>query len=324
MNKEIDLSWGEPFCVREILDSMYTNNVKSDVKNMLYAPDEGNNALISKIKEFLKNQTGIDYKYVIITNGTTGAINVVLRAFSRQGKTKCYTRSTFFPYYPPIIEKNGFEHIKKLETTCNMLFNKKDSIILLDSPSNPEGKSSSYDSEFVIWDSVYHNNVYISEKAIVPKHKVNCGSFSKALGLTGSRIGWIATNNIEDYEDFLYENLYESCTVSVPSQDLILDILNNLDMDLFLKKSKDAIEKNRNELNRLKGLFNGRLVPNNGMFYVVEADDYMKDVIDRANVKVVDLGNNLIRFNLAQLNDLTKEAVDRIIKIVEDDHAKNQ
>lgn len=323
MSKEIDLSWGEPFCVREILDSMYTNNVKSDVKNMLYAPDEGNSALINKVKHFLKKETGIEYKHILITNGTTGAINVVLRAFNRQGKDKCYTRSTFFPYYPPIIEKNGYQHIKELENTCNLLLNNKESVVLLDSPSNPEGKSNSYDSDYVIWDSVYHNSVYISKNAMVPKHRVNCGSFSKVLGLTGSRIGWIATNDKEDYEDFLYENLYESCTVSVPSQDLILDILNKIDLDLFLEKSKQSIEINRVELNRLKGIFHGALVPDNGMFYVVEADDYLKNVIKKANVKVVDLGNNLIRFNLAQLNHLTKEAVERILKIVEDDNAKN-
>lgn len=322
MNKEIDLSWGEPFCVREVLDSLYLSNIRPNILNMLYAPDQGNTELIKKIKSFLKDQTGIEYNYIIITNGTTGAINIVLRAFSRQGKVNCYTRSTFFPYYPPIIEKNGYNHIKDLENTCNLILKDKKSVVLLDSPSNPYGKSDYYDAPCVIWDSVYHNKVYINTKAHVPNHIVNCGSFSKVFGLTGSRVGWIATNNEDDYKDFLYENLYENCTISVPSQDLILDILNNIDIDDFLSKSQEYINKNRNQLNRLKGIFNGAIVPDNGMFYVIIADDYIRDVIKRANIKVVDLGNNLLRFNLAQFNYLTKEAVERIIKIVEDDNEK--
>lgn len=316
---KIDLGWGEPFCVREALQDHYRKDFKIKIKNLSYSSDNGNEELVEITREFLKQSTGIEYKYIAITNGTTNALNIVLRVMKKKGKENCYTNKHYFPYYPDIIYKNGLNQINELQSTCNVILNKKENIILLDSPSNPFGSFSTYDVKDVIWDSVYHNDVYLNTHNNVPNHLVNCGSYSKFLGLTGVRVGWIATNNEKDFKKFCYDSLYENCTISTISQLYVLDVMKTINWYYFSKDAKDLINNNRGELNRISYLFNNETVPRNGMFYCVWADKKVVDIIEKANIKYVPLdeenGKHLIRFNLAQTNKLTKKAVDSIIKV---------
>lgn len=318
----IDLGWGEPFCVRDVLTKHYKKQFKVNISDLSYSADDGNKELIEVTRSFLKDTTGIDYKYIIITNGTTNALNIALREMKRKGKINCYTNEYFFPYYPDIIYKNKLNQINKLGTTCNLILNSKENCVLLDSPSNPFGSFYNYDCNNVIWDSVYHNNVYLNtEIKNIPKHCVNCGSYSKFLGLTGVRVGWIATNNEDDYKKYAYDNLYENCTISTLSQLYVLDIMNTINSYYFSKEAREVINNNRDELNRISYLFNNITVPRDGMFYCVWTTKKTYDIIKKANVKVIELDNDgnryLIRFNLAQRNDLTRQAVDSIIKIAD-------
>lgn len=315
---KIDLGWGEPFCVREVLEKHYRKDFKINIKDLSYSSDNGNEDLIKITKKFLKESTGIDYKYVTITNGTTNALNIVLRNMKKKGKENCYTNEHFFPYYPDIIYKNNLNQINKLETTCNIILNKKENLVLLDSPSNPSGKFSTYEANDIVWDSVYHNDVYLNSYDVAPNHTVNCGSYSKFLGLTGARVGWIATNNEKDFKKYCYDSLYENCTISAISQLYVLDLMKTINWYYFSKDAKELINNNRNEMNRLSYLFNNTPVSRDGMFYCVWADKKAKDIVEKANITYVPLdeesGRFLIRFNLAQTNDLTKKAVNRIIK----------
>jgi aspartate/methionine/tyrosine aminotransferase len=319
MMSKIDLGWGEPFCVRDVLKKHYKKNFKINIDKLSYAEDYGNQDLIELTREFLKQSTGIDYKYIIITNGTTSAINIVLRTMKKAGKVNCYTNEYYFPYYPDIVYKNGLNQVKKLESTCNLVLNKRENLTLLDSPSNPFGKFSTYNIDNVIWDSVYHNDVYLNEHVVVPNHIVNCGSYSKFLGLTGARIGWIATNDKNQYNKYCYDSLYENCTISNISQLYLLDVMSTISWYYFSKDSKELINNNRNELNRISYLFNNQVVPKNGMFYCVWADKKSYNIVNKANVKFIKIDEendkHLIRFNLAQKNDLTKKAVNAIIKV---------
>jgi aspartate/methionine/tyrosine aminotransferase len=165
---------------------------------------------------------------------------------------------------------------------------------------------------------VYHNHVYVNDIPVKPDHRVNCGSYSKVFGLTGARVGWIATNSEPDYEEFLAENLYENCTMSVLSQDLIIDIFNNMDLENFLRSAKYRVNNNREMFDRICYLFDGQSVPNNGMFYAAWATPYTVRLMDKLGVGYVKIDekgkNKYLRFNLAQTNDLTKKAIRYIIK----------
>ena len=62
-----DFSWGEPFCVREALKQYYKNRgFFFDIDQGKYSPNMGDEKLVELTKQFLRETTGIDYKYVII------------------------------------------------------------------------------------------------------------------------------------------------------------------------------------------------------------------------------------------------------------------
>jgi aspartate/methionine/tyrosine aminotransferase len=307
-----NLGWGEPVCVREALDDLYlVKTPTTRLKNMAYPDYHGQPALIQHLK------TMLGYKYIIVTNGTTSSINIVLRALARyEGRSVCVTEKPHFPFYPDIIQKCGYTH-KTGILTDNTVSSQK--LILADIPSNPWGKLYNVDNSHnnVIWDSVYANKVYMNTKIpFAVSNRVNVGSFSKMLGLTGVRIGWIATNDAADYQMFDAENLYETCGISIPSQDLITDILNTVDIARFYTNAQGRVNMNREEFQKLSKFFDGQEIPVNGMFYPVWVNSSAIKIIARADVQYITLDHSgestLIRFNLAQNNEITRAAVKAI------------
>lgn len=317
-----DFGWGEPFCVREALKHYYKRKVHKavDIDSLKYPPDDGDQDLIDLTRWFIKETTGIEYKHIIITNGTTGAINIALRALAKEGKSVCYTHKYHFPYYPQIIEKNGYRHQTGLYRDHEQQLGRDSVIGIVDSPANPTGDLLLYydHKNNIIWDSVYHNPVYINTIPVIPDHRVNCGSYSKVFGLTGSRIGWIATNSEEDYKKFSDENLYENCTISAPSQDLLLDIFDNMDLNNFMRSAKYRVNNNREMWDRIKDLFDNQEVPENGMFYAAWADPIAYKLLDKLGFTYVTMdskGNDkYLRFNLAQTNEVTDSAIRFLLK----------
>jgi aspartate/methionine/tyrosine aminotransferase len=266
-----DFGWGEPFCVREALKHYYKRSLDRHIHidNLGYSPDPGNEKLIEYTRQFIYETTGIKYNYIIITHGTTGALNVVLRALKKEGRDTCFTHEYYFPYYPQIIQKNDYKHCTGLYRNHETDLAYRNHIAIVDSPSNPIGDLLLYSdtNNGIIWDSVYHNPVFVNTIPVKPEHRVNCGSYSKVFGLTGVRVGWIATNNEADYEAFLAENLYENCTMSVSSQSFVLDVMENTDLNNFMLSSKYRVNNNREMWARIEYLFEGQPVPENGMFF---------------------------------------------------------
>lgn len=323
MVEEFKFCWGEPYCVREALKHYYKKkyHTQVDIDSIKYQPYEGDLELVKLTKKFVKDTTGVEYKHLIITNGTTGALNIVLRSLQRKhGYKNCYIHKYHFSFYPTIISKNNYTQKIGLYQNHELELGGKDTIGMVDSPSNPSGDLLLYTDTYnnIIWDSVYHNPVFINTIPVKPDHRVNCGSYSKCFGITGARTGWIATNNDEDYLLFKEENMYENCSVSYFSQNFVLDLMQNTDIDAFMKSSRYRVNNNREMFDRICYLFDGQSVPENGMFYAVWASPYTIKLLDKLNVKTIQmdaLGNDkFLRFNLAQTNDLTKKAIRYIIK----------
>lgn len=323
MVEEFRFCWGEPYCVREALKHYYKRKHYSSVNvdAIKYQAYDGDLDLVNLTKKFIKDTTGIDYKYLIITNGTTSALNIVLRCLQRNhGYKTCYTHRYYFPFYPNIIKRNQYEQKTGLYQDHEIELKESNSLAIVDSPSNPTGDLLLYTDNYnnIIWDSVYHNPVFINTIPVKPDHRVNCGSYSKCFGITGARVGWIATNSESDYILFKEENMYETCSVSYFSQNFVLDLMQNTDIDAFMKASRYRVNNNREMFDRICYLFDGQAVPENGMFYAVWASPYTVKLLDKLNVKTVQMdssGNDkFLRFNLAQTNDLTKKAIRYIIK----------
>lgn len=318
MSDILDFGWGNPYFLLEILDDMYIQTAfPNNILDMSYAPDAGTEELINTIKKTINQTTGMDYKHIIVTTGTTQAINVLLRVLkSKTPLNDIRTTKLGYPFYDKMIEKAG---LNRVEMSRNELLNNSElpCIEIIDSPSNPLGEQygSSFGSEkLTIWDAVYHNKIYTNDLFNKPKHVAMVNSYSKLLGLTGARIGYIATNDDLLYNRCLEDSLMENATISIPSQELIVDILNQVNLDNFINKGKQSLNRNKEEFKKIEYLFSNQRVQETGMFYCAEGDDKLCKLLDNCGIKYVRLKDNLIRLSMGQTNLLTRQAIDRILK----------
>lgn len=315
--KELDLGWGDPHFLLEILGKVYTQPIGGILapQNCTYAPDCGDETLLRYIKDITEQTTGLKYKHYLITNGATQAINTVMRVWKeRYCHKNVVTSHLGYPYYPDMVGKTDLNYIQADLKTYEP--SEKD-IILVDSPSNPLGEQSARTFfTNTLWDAVYHNPIYNACPAIKPVHKAYVGSFSKLLGLTGARVGWIATNDIVEFEAFIKESLMENATVSQLSQKYVKNVLEQIDLAQFMRLGKNSLDQNREELQKLSSLL-GSDVQEKGMFYCAEVDQKMYDLFQKAEIKYVPLsyeGKQLIRLNIGQTNGILTKAVKAIQK----------
>jgi len=312
----VDFGWGNPYFLLEILNGMYTQKLSPhDIENMSYAPDRGIEKLIDLTRQTIEQTTGIKYRHIIITNGATHALNTILRFNKKHYDTIC-TLPLGYPYYPDMIQRAGYQHVY-LEVFKPLLPVLGRAFSLIDSPSNPLGiqtPQEAGDEESTVWDAVYHNRIYTEDLKTYPKHKIMVGSYSKLLGLTGARVGWIATNHI--FTAKLLEDwaLKDNATVSVPSQNLIVDILEKTDLDTLTSRAKRYLDLNREEFQKIEYLFDGQSVPKVGMFYCVKIDQKIFNILHKCGINYVKLEDNYIRLSLGQTHKVVKEGIRRILK----------
>ena len=317
MEKLLDLSWGDPFFLLELLETLHKPKF-STVNDLTYAPDAGMEELIAQVKSLTYKTTGNHYKHFLITNGATQAINIIMKVWKKERKiSSVITSELGYPYYPEMIRKVGLDHIQDSHLIYPQHKTYDTNMFIIDSPSNPLGKQiSGNKKKNTIWDAVYHNPIYNANKLIKPSHDVYVSSLSKLMGVTGARIGWIATNNMAEYNSFLNESLYDIATVSKPSQKLAIELLSNINMDTFMDFGKILLDNNREILQKISSLTDTD-VQEVGMFYTFEADGSLKKVFKKANINFVevnDRNHDYIRLNLGQTASVLIESVKRITK----------
>ena len=320
MEIKFDFGWGNPYFLLEILDNTYHQRLAPfNIKDMIYCPDLGMDKLIEVTHKMIEETMGLKYENIIITTGATQAANILLRVLKNPtGKLEIFnnveTPPYGFPYYGNMIEKAGYTRtsdLKKLKGFDHT------SVKLIDSPSNPQGiqYGSAFGSNLnTIWDSVYHNKIYTTNLSTIPEHMAMVGSYSKLLGITGARVGFIATNYHALAKKCAHECLMENATISVPSQELIIDIMDKIDLDHFLTAGKNSIDLNREEFRKIEYLFDNQPVPETGMFYCAFADKKALEILEKCGIKYVDLGDSYIRLSLGQTNEITREAIAAILK----------
>jgi len=311
---KFDFGWGNPYFLLELLNALYWPDLSTpDIKKMSYAPDEGNPELIKQTKKIIKDITGQSYDHILITNGATHAINTILRYYKRQGYEEVLTREYGYPFYADMIKRAGLDRV--IVSEIDTFLPKEKQFALIDSPSNPKGLQTGMGSdENTVWDSVYHNKIYTDDLDTIPPHYWHIGSYSKLLGLTGARVGWIATNNAFAHALITDECLKDNATISVPSQDLIIDIIKRVDLDRFLNHGKRSLNNNRETIQKIEYLFDGQPVQSSGMFYCANADKKTIELLNNCGIQYVNLGDNYIRLSLGQTGKITKEAIEALLK----------
>jgi aspartate/methionine/tyrosine aminotransferase len=246
-----------------------------------------------------------------MTHGATGGINVALRLQAKNGYTEVRTTRFGYPFYDGMIEKAGLVRRKNLVEPRPP----HSSFALIDSPSNPEGHQTMMGSVYSdVWDSVYHSKIYTDFLGVVPQHAIMVGSYSKLLGITGARIGWIATDDESMYKSMSLDSLYETATLSVFSQKAVIDLYKNLDLDKLLIDGRRSLDDNKTALQKIEYIFDNQPIQTNGMFYSAEADRAAIELLEKNNIIFVRLDDTHIRFNVGQTIDNVNQLVKRIRK----------
>lgn len=305
---KFDLGWGNPYFLLQVLEKVYKQPLSPhDISGMSYSEDYGVKELREATQKAINDTSGIQYDYILIVNGATHGINIALKYMQQKGYRNVITRRYGYPFYENMIKNAGLKRKVGLNSS-----KEKTDFVLIDSPSNPEGIQSNL--ECAIWDSVYHNQIYTSDLNIKPTHAVNIGSYSKLLGLTGARVGWIATNNPLLFHNLADIALYDTATVSMPSQKLIIDILNKIKLDEFMKQGRGSLSLNKEELYKISYIFDRQPIPETGMFYCVFAHPKAIKLLEECGINYVRLEDNFIRLNIGQTNEIIKTAVQTILK----------
>lgn len=319
-----DFAFGDTRGIREIMINHAKGlSLPAPWQDFGYPDHEGNPKLIELTRKLIKDLTGHDYKYVIITNGATHAIHAAIHATRTLSTDKVITNELYFGFYPGIVETNGLQHV----TRSQIKTPSADDIVLLDSPSNPLGEILDYNSvagEKLIWDAAYWSPTYTKDfNSHLRPPKVNdvmVGSFNKLTGINGLRVGWMATDdsiyNIKA-SDYVTNTL---CGVTASGQWAVEKILTTVDLDRFYHVSAAMLDDNKTELQKLSGIFSNQHIPKIGMFALWESDQKIDSLLEKAGVKFypgfsVGYKERSWRINLANTPSQTRDMVKDVLKL---------
>ena len=326
----INLAVGEPRLVsinlKSVLDKHGVNNhiiCNNDILTHEYKPSTG----IPELVEFLKNKTG--YKYVVITNGAKQAISASFAAVKAQGYDSVYIPVPYWVSFPTLALKEDLNVIHS-----NTLVDDQ-TAILLTLPNNPDGymmNQQDFDAFNVdcqadnlplIHDGAYNSKIYLPTLfGLENSCSMYIHSYSKSLGLSGLRIGYLATNNAT-YAELASEYMEITTTgVSSASQQIVLKLEQLFDSkpeiyNDFVTLCQKDFAMNRTVLKTLhKDIADVKFMSPNGMFAFLPKGPKCDKAFEAAKVKVLngDLFGKpgYVRISLGLEPQEFKEAVDRV------------
>ena len=254
-----------------------------------YGPNDGDNNLISTIK-FKFNL--IDH-HVLMTPGGMSSLDLVVNSLSDDNfwvpKYHWGSWNKILKIHNKNIKEFNDFNIESFKA-CDPLLGFS-GVVLLCFPSNPTGWSPSFDElkKFldhsksknitVILDLPYYYLFNGFEDRIHELYYDNViivSSFSKSLGLSGLRVGYIATKNEELYNSLKIRSLYKYNSISNISQKIILNLLNTnngkMSIDNYQRKTKQNIKDNILFLSEKGLLFDEYPSIPTGPFAIIKVD----------------------------------------------------
>lgn len=228
----------------------------------LYAPNLGIDSLRKAIcKEYFPNYHDLHgmERHISITPGGMPALDLIIQTlnvdniyfpkFYWGSYSKMATiRNKSFSFYDSLDYFTKPEKLSSLnETTC----------IFICDPSNPTGikmddpyllhkiKQISETGAIVVFDSPYRKLFYDDKlfEKILHHNVIIAESFSKWIGLSGARLGFICSLNKEFNEELNIRLLYEFNGISSPSQILVEKILTTEEGERAVDKFQEETVK---------------------------------------------------------------------------------
>jgi aspartate/methionine/tyrosine aminotransferase len=228
-----------------------------------YPPTFGNPKLRKAINnEFFAGSTSDENIFI-----TVGGMHALSLIFATLNVQKIFTYHYFWGSYNNIlkIENKDLEFYTSFEELKNDTEKYRNQAVLICDPNNPTGEKHSDTDLFeilenlrkvdatVIWDGPYRRLFYentddLYQKLLTFENVIICESFSKSVGLSGQRVGFVHSVNQEFVEEFGIRLLYSVNGVNSFSQILIEKILTTPHgkraATEYRQKTKTAISQN--------------------------------------------------------------------------------
>jgi len=311
---KFDLGFGRADCVRDALVSEGLMPSKVNQHKLDYPTDDVIEELVDLTKQLCITLYGNSLDRVCIVNGAMNGLDLLTRVTNPD---MIFINHNHFAYYESLgdrslIRKCDFTNTSPISTNlCDLT--------IVDSPNNPTGKflqPNILGRGTIAWDAVYHNPVYCN---VFNPHKgsdFTIGSFGKLFGISGIRLGFVATNHqtIADSIDEMVEK--NQCGLNSVSIDIATAILKQ-DLSHFYTKARYNIDSNRSEFAKLSYLL-GELPATNGMFYYPKVDGKIRKLLNKSNILFIEgehTGDpSRIRLNMCADREMTKKAIKNILK----------
>ncbi|MEN8139384.1 MAG: pyridoxal phosphate-dependent aminotransferase, partial [Bacteroidota bacterium] len=209
-------------------------------KIKVYPANSGKSELKSAInKYYFQNKTSDDNIYV-----TAGGMNALDLVFKTLDVEKVFLPEFYWGAYANIMKINKVESgtYFSFDELKNNIEQYKNSAVLVCDPNNPVGNK--YDDEMllelveelsandvvIIWDSPYRKLFFEEDDDFYARLSGNenvilAESFSKSIGLSGQRIGFVHTTNKEFNTEFNINLLYATNGINAFAQVLVEKIL---------------------------------------------------------------------------------------------------
>lgn len=253
----IDMGIGEAAIVREALMSTFRGLKSwspSRKINFSYQEPRG----LPRLVKILNSEYGIP---VTVTVGAKNGLFLVFKALRRMGFSAVVSTAPYWTSFPAIASEAGISFLVLNKDIRPEDLVSTNHVLLVTSPNNPDSLSTKKEDleAFrasgirIIHDSVYSSRAYGFESIEDLGADVKVFSAAKQFGLSGIRVGWVATSWI-DLDKHL-QDLNETITsgVCVLAQAMVADVIlllkeNPDSADKFYKEASESLSINRTAL----------------------------------------------------------------------------
>lgn len=325
----------ETFSVYDILSLEEGSMNKLSELRLSYTESAGSPELRNEVARLYENITPED---ILIFTGAEEAIFIFMNVILNKGDNLIVQYPAYQSLYQ-LAESNDCEVRKWIMNSdddwnldieqIKLMINPKTKAIVINFPHNPTGKMITKEEYKKIVEVARENNLYLfsdevykylefNSKDRLPSacdlydNAVTLGVMSKAFGLAGLRIGWIATRNKELYNKIASMKDYTTICNSGPSEFLSEIALRN--KDNLLKRNLDIINKNLLVLDKFFDNHNhifDWIEPSGGsicfpqLINDVPADEFCKKLLQKEGILLIpstifDFGNSHFRIGFGR------------------------
>lgn len=219
-------------------------NILPEYRDFKYGLIQGQERLRQALSREYPSSTADNF---VITNGASEALDLTLRALSRNGGKgvsagKVLLPRPYYYSYPHMVRFAGMEPVYTELVEGRFDFDDFESkvhgckAVVINSPSNPTGRTESMKTlkriekltsdlgVYVISDEVYKDLIYVRENYLIEgPHVITINSFSKTYAMTGFRVGYLWSLDQELVRDIIGIKTHTSMNTNILGQEMALE-----------------------------------------------------------------------------------------------------